>query len=123
VAFRRLPWEVCYGRLHIHPAEVDDTTRKLARGAENGAPWAGGVDAELVSARSTAAAARGTSSSGRNRRHGGTNISTTRARERKSRCGKRRRRRDKGISNGGSGMLPPHVSINLKSKWNNRCEE
>jgi hypothetical protein len=28
-----------------------------------------------------------------------------------------------GMSNGGSGMLPPHVSTNLKSKWSNRCEE
>jgi hypothetical protein len=28
-----------------------------------------------------------------------------------------------GMSNGGSGMLLPHVSTNLKSKWSNRCEE
>jgi hypothetical protein len=28
-----------------------------------------------------------------------------------------------GMSNGGSGMLLPHINMNLKSKWNNRCEE
>jgi hypothetical protein len=28
-----------------------------------------------------------------------------------------------GMSNGGSGMLLPHVSTDLKSKWSNRCEE
>jgi hypothetical protein len=29
----------------------------------------------------------------------------------------------KDMSNGGSGMLLPHVSTNLKNKWSNRCEE
>jgi hypothetical protein len=30
---------------------------------------------------------------------------------------------DQGMSNGGSGMLLPHVSTNLKNKWSNRCEK
>jgi hypothetical protein len=32
-------------------------------------------------------------------------------------------RKYKGMSNGGSGMLLPHVSTNLKRKWSNRCEK
>jgi hypothetical protein len=34
-----------------------------------------------------------------------------------------RSKQPQGMSNRGSGMLLPHISTNLKSKWNNRCEK